>query len=281
MPYKLKGMKQRWLQVLAGGIALFIAADVLLRVTGSTGFQTLMLFIGSFLVPITFVTYFYGHIRDRDISVPMLANSFVVGGLIGLIAAASIEFSTLKTLNVGALAAVGFIEESAKLIFPLIVYAMWRDRHEADGLLFGVAVGMGFAALETVGYGTTTISQNPGNVDALQNLLVLRGVLSPAGHAAWTGLVCATLWRERERAGSAVLNIKVIAFYLLAVLLHFSWDVVNTENINAVVAIIGALAIAILSLGLLIWRYREARRDLVRLAEEQKSNQPPPATVII
>jgi RsiW-degrading membrane proteinase PrsW (M82 family) len=30
---------------------------------------------------------------------------------------------------------------------------------------------------------------------------IVGGVLSPAGHAAWTGLVCAALWRARLRPG--------------------------------------------------------------------------------
>ncbi len=267
----------RWPWVLVLGAGLFIALDFLLRSTGNGNFLPALLFVGAFLIPLTMVVYFYEHIRDRDISRPMLMNSFIVGGGLGLIAAGVVEYSTLAALNIPSLVAVGFIEESAKLIFPLIVYAMWRDRHEADGLIFGVAVGMGFAALETTGYGITALRETGGDIGALEQLLVVRGILSPAGHAAWTGLVCATLWRERERAGRPVLNAAVAGFFLLAVLLHFLWNVVNTVNVPAGlewVLFIGLAIVAGVSLGLLIWRYREARRDLARLAAE-----PPPPPV--
>ena len=162
----------------------------------------------------------------------------------GLTAAAFIEFSTLRTLNLGALIAVGFIEEACKLIFPVFMYILWRDRHEADGLLFGVAAGMGFAALETVGYGMLAFTQSQGNLGSVEQTLLLRGLLSPAGHVAWTGLVCAVLWRERQKAGHAVINLSVIGAYLIAVALHTTWDVVNTVNMPAVVSYGGMLLIA-------------------------------------
>jgi protease PrsW len=189
-----------------------------------------------------------------------------VGGALGLLAAGFIEASTLSTLGFGALVAVGFIEEASKLIFPLFMYMLWRDRHEADGLLFGVAAGMGFAALETVGYGLLDFSQSQCSLGSVEQTLLLRGLLSPAGHVAWTGLVCAVLWRERQKAGHAVLNLSVILAYLAAVALHTSWDVVNTQTMPSAVSYAGMVVIAFLSLTFLILRYREARRDLPRVA---------------
>ncbi len=255
-------MKYRWLQVLIVGVVLFIASDLILRTTGNPSFSPIIILLGAFIIPVTLTVYFYGHIRDRDISPPLLANSFIFGGAIGLAAAAFLEFSTLESLNIGSLVAVGFIEESAKLIFPLVMYAMWRYRHEADGLLFGVAVGMGFAALETTGYGLTALAQSQGDIGSVEQVLLMRGLLSPAGHTAWTGLVCSVIWRERERTGHVAFNLKVIGFFLLAVLLHFGWDLTNTLNIPAPAAWAGLFAVAAASLLLLISRYQEARRFL-------------------
>jgi protease PrsW len=52
---------------------------------------------------------------------------------------------------------------------------------------------MGFAALETMGYGFVTLLASRGNLALLEEALLARGLASPAGHAAWTGLVCAVL----------------------------------------------------------------------------------------
>ena len=62
-----------------------------------------------------------------------------------------------------------------------------------------ITAGMGFAALETVGYGLLAFTQRQGSLGSVEQTLLLRGLLSPAGHVAWTGLVCAVLWRERPK----------------------------------------------------------------------------------
>src|SRR3712207_8804468 len=86
---------------------------------------------------------------------------------------------------------------------------------------------MGFAALETMGYGFVTLLQSQGNLVVLDEVLLARGLMSPAGHAAWTGLVCAVMWRERSRAVRAVVNAKVIGAFATAVVLHALWDTFN------------------------------------------------------
>jgi RsiW-degrading membrane proteinase PrsW (M82 family) len=120
---------------------------------------------------------------------------------------------------------VGLVEEDAKLIFLLVFYFLGRYRSEGAGILLGVSTAMGFAALETMGYGFISLLQTRGNLAVLDEVLLARGLTSPAGHAAWTGLVCAVLWRERT--GHAVLNAKVVGAFATAVVLHALWDLFN------------------------------------------------------
>lgn len=261
-------MKNRWLQLLIGGVLLFAAVDVAVRFTGNINYFPTVILLGAFVVPIVFVVFFYEHVRDRDIPIWTLAACFFVGGAVGLIAAGVLEFTTLQSLGIGGLVGVGVIEEAAKLIFPFFMLVAWKYRHEADGLLFGVSAGMGFAALETMGYGLVALIQSQGNIGSVQQVLLIRGLLSPAGHAAWTGLVCAVLWREYEKAGKLTLNLQVWLYFALAVVLHASWDIINSANVSALVAYAGMFSLAVVSIGLLILRYREARRDLAaRMAE--------------
>ena len=255
-------MRQKWPWVLVGGIIAFAFSDVALRSSGAPGMLTITLFIGAMVAPVTMVTFFYERIRDRDISVALLANGFIFGGAIGLAAAFLLESWTIARLGLGEIIAVGFIEEASKMIFPLLMYSMWRQRHQGDGLNFGVAAGMGFAALETMGYGMTALVENSGSIGAMEQLLLLRGVLSPAGHAAWTGMICAVLWRERERAGRVTINASVVMAFLLAVLLHIAWNVTSMLDLPEVLAVTGLLAVGAVSFGLLVTQYREARRTL-------------------
>jgi protease PrsW len=149
---------------------------------------------------------------------------------------------------------------SSKLIIPLAVLIFFaRYRKQADGLLIGVAVGAGFAALETMGYAFVTLLQSKGSLGALDEVLLVRGLMSPAGHAAWTGLVCAVLWRERLKAGHAVLNLRVVAAFLTAVVLHDLWDTFNSLQGGAALL---SLGVALASLVFLIRRVREADRAL-------------------
>ena len=93
---------------------------------------------------------------------------------------------------------------------------------------------------------------------------MVRGLMSPAGHAAWTGLVCAVLWRERLKAGHATLNWRVGGAFATAAILHALWDTFAGMKSATFVEFLSiqlvSLLIAIISLTLLIRRVREARR---------------------
>ena len=147
---------------------------------------------------------------------------------------------------------------------PLVFYLLGRYRSEAAGIVLGVATAMGFAALETMGYGFTSLLASRGNLGVLDEVLLVRGLMSPAGHAAWTGLVCAVLWRERRKAGHVTFNWRVGGAFATAVILHALWDTfasMRSVTFAAFVSIhLVSLLIALVSLTLLIRRVREARR---------------------
>ncbi|MBI4296043.1 MAG: PrsW family intramembrane metalloprotease [Chloroflexi bacterium] len=230
-----------------------------------------MLLVGAFVVPVTFVVYFYEYVRHREISLPVLTSCFFVGGMLGLLTAGVLEFATLGNLGFGRLVGISVIEEGVKLIFPLAMYIAWQYRHEADGLLFGVAAGMGFAALETMGYALASLIQSRGEAGIFQQVLIARGLLSPAGHAAWTGLICAALWRRRLQS-QRFLNLSVIGTFLIAVILHTLWNMVSLSDLKTASGLTlfftGLASIGILSLTMVIRRFQAARRSLERVTAE-------------
>ena len=116
---------------------------------------------------------------------------------------------------------------------------------------------MAFAALETMGYELVALVSSQGSLNTLDETILIRGLLSPVGHAAWTGLIAATLWRERARTGKAFTPL-VLGFFLLAAALHSLWDLASFAN-SYLILIPSYAVIGGASLTLLIWRLREAR----------------------
>ena len=189
----MRVLRHTWLQIFVGGLALLYLLERTLLATQSLNYVPSVLLLGAFLVPVTFVTYLYERLPRWEVPLPPVAICFFWGGALGTVVAGSLEYDLLGSLGVLALLGVGLIEEGAKLILPLIFYFLGRYRSEGAGIVLGVSTAMGFAALETMGYGFMTLLQSQGNLVALDEVLLARGLTSPAGHAAWTGLVCAVL----------------------------------------------------------------------------------------
>ena len=252
-------LRRRWVRTLAAGLILLYLTERILVTTGNPNFVPSVILLGAFLVPVVFVAYLYERLPDWEVPVGPLATCFLWGGAVGTLVAGTLEYDLLRSLGIFSLLGIGLIEESAKLIFPLIYFFAGRYRSEASGILFGVASAMGFAALETMGYAFVTLLQSKGSLGALDEVLLVRGLMSPAGHAAWTGLVCAVLWRERLKAGHAVLNWRVVAAFLTAVVLHALWDAFN--SLQGAIALL-SLGVALASLIFFVRRVREADRAL-------------------
>lgn len=254
---------RKWFQILISGLFLLYAIQNTLISTNNLNFVPSVILLGSFLIPITFITYLYETLPNWEISLPAMATCFLWGGAVGTIVAGTLEYNVLESLGFFSMLGVGFIEEGAKLIFPLGFYLKGRLRSQATGILLGTSCAMGFAALETMGYAFVTLLRSQGNLVVLDGVLFARGLLSPAGHAAWTGFVCAVLWGEREKAGRAVLNWHVLGAFLIAVLLHALWDIFNSFRGATFIAFVNlellSLLIAYTSVSLLNRKISEAK----------------------
>jgi protease PrsW len=247
---------------LLSGLVLLFLVERTLVATSSLNYVPSLILLGAFLVPVTFVTYLYERLPSWDVSLPALAVCFLWGGVLGTVVAGTLEYDVARALGFLPKLAIGLIEESAKLIVPLIFYFAGRYRSEAAGIVLGVATAAGFAALETMGYGFVSLLASRGNLGVLDEVLLVRGLSSPAGHMSWTGLVCAVLWRERLKAGHATLNWRVLGAFLVAVILHALWDTFASVRSTTFVEFLGvaflSLLLALISLVLLIRRVREA-----------------------
>ena len=235
-----------WVAVLAGGVVLFeIVRRVLIRTENPNLVPSLIL-LGAAVAPATFVVFILGRRLPYDISGGAIGVVAFLSGIVGVVTAGLLEYDTLRDLGVLPMVAVGFIEEAAKLIVPaILLIGLHRYRLPSDGLLIGVAAGAGFAALETMGYAFVTLISSRGSLAAVDNVLLLRGLLAPAAHMAWTGLTATALWYAVAHKWTAGAVWRFIAVFLVAVALHATWDSVGTIPVYIVLSAI--------SLGLLTW----------------------------
>jgi protease PrsW len=191
-------LRRRWLQIFVSGLILLFLVERTLVATSNPNYVPSVILLGAFLVPVTFLSYLYERMPSWDVPLQTLAVCFLWGGVLGTVVAGTLEYDVARALGFLPKLVIGLIEESAKLIVPLIFYFMGRYRSEAVGIVLGVATAAGFAALETMGYGFVSLLSSKGNLGVLDEVLLVRGLTSPAGHMAWTGLVCAVLWREAQ-----------------------------------------------------------------------------------
>ncbi|MFE6891944.1 PrsW family intramembrane metalloprotease [Streptomyces sp. NPDC057694] len=227
-----------WLAVLAVGLLLFWLIHSTLISTGNPNLVPALIFFGAAVVPTTFVVFVSGRRLDFGVSFPLVATTALVGGAIGVTTAGFLEYRTLRLMDVPPTVAVGVIEEAAKLIMPVLLLFFVRDRHPGDGLLIGVASGAGFAVFETMGYAFVELIQSNGDLTAVDDLLVLRGLLSPAAHMAWTGLTAAALWSAASRHWSRRSVLTSVLVCVVAVGLHAAWDSFDSDTSYTVLAII-------------------------------------------
>jgi len=263
-----------WWQVLLTGIVLYFIAVVVLILTGNPNLFPTVVMLGSFLVPVTYVTFFYERRHLSRLKMSTTVLSFVYGGILGVLAASLLEPIFIRRLDFTSSFTVGLIEEFAKILGVILIARRLKHDAEMDGLILGAAAGMGFAALESTGYAFNAFLQSGGSLSATVGVTLLRGILAPIGHGTWTAILASVLFRE-SRAGHFRINGKVIGAYLTVSVLHGLWDglpaaisVIFTPGLDVFV---GQVVVAFIGFFILWLRYREARRlQLEKLMEQQR-----------
>jgi protease PrsW len=214
-----------WVRIFVTGLVLWLATVLVTFMTGNSNLIPTIILLGSFLIPVTFVTYAVGR-ADRILTAQRIFTAFVYGGLLGVLGASVLEGAFLQQPSPFTYLWVGLIEEAVKLA-ALWLLARRLPRYSVrDGIVLGAAVGLGFAAFESAGYAFNALFTAGGGLSLL-NLVeteVLRGILAPLGHGVWTAIVGAVLFEVAARYGRPRLRRPVLGWYAVVALLHCLWD---------------------------------------------------------
>jgi protease PrsW len=194
-----------------------------------------MMITGALAMPFATAILFFELNAPRNVSFPRVLTLLCAGGVLSIfVSLIGFELTSLHRY-LGAPAA-GIVEETGKLIAVVLMVRKGDKKYILNGCLFGAAVGAGFAAFESAGYAFNAFlsglpdKSQAGILFAAQGMvrsIMLRGMLAPFGHVAWTGITAGVLWRARAQKSSladALMDGKFLRAFFLVVLLHATWN---------------------------------------------------------
>src|SRR5205823_9144942 len=87
-----------WLHVLWIGVVLFVAATLVMFLTGNPNLYPTVILVGNFLVPVVFVAFLYDHQHLSALTPETIAKSFCFGGILGVLGASVLEALLIPAL---------------------------------------------------------------------------------------------------------------------------------------------------------------------------------------
>lgn len=252
-----------WWRVLLITFGLYIAGIVIMLFTGNPNLFPTIAILGNFMIPVTYVAFFYERRHLSQLTFPSLFLGFLAGGLLGVFVASILEPLFIKSIDFLTFFQIGFIEEFVKILGVLVIARRLNHDSELDGMILGAAAGMSFAALESMGYTFTSLLSSGGSLSLTVGVTLLRGLLSPLGHGTWSAILVGVLFRE-SRAGRFRLDLRLILAYLTVAILHGLWDglpgVIGAFTGSGLDVFISQTLIGLVGIFLLWLRWREAVR---------------------
>ncbi|MGC9670771.1 PrsW family intramembrane metalloprotease [Planosporangium sp. 12N6] len=232
------GRPRPWLRILFYGLALWLLTVAVTFLTGNPNLVPTLVLLGSFLVPVTFVAWAFERRDTGEITTELIFNTFVTGGVLGVLAASLLE-SYLLHPSPGLFIGVGLIEEGVKLVALAWLTRQLHLKSVRDGMILGASVGFGFAAFESAGYAFTALFTERGLslMDVVQTEM-LRGLLTPLGHGLWTAILGGVLF-SRSTRDHFLLSDRVFAAYLGVAVLHALWDSMHQISVTLTLLLTG------------------------------------------
>lgn len=177
----------------------------------------------------------------------------IAGGACG-IAAALLLSPLLAPLSLGGAALLHFdnlhefltqplCEELGKAVPLLLVYRTRWFRDGLDGMILGLAAGLGFAAFENLLY--FVVAYDRGGLPAWTTSVSERVIFATALHGLASSLVGAYFGAAKQNPSAAIRRLALIAGLCAAGALHASWNGLITsahEEASSALAL-GALAL--------------------------------------
>lgn len=213
-------------RIFALSLLVFIGFSVGVGQFGNPNCLPGLIIIGSFAIPLTVVIFYFEMNVPHNVSFYQVFRAILLGGILSLIVTLFWNGIVESAIR---LPLPGIIEEIGKASVLLLFARNLKYRWTLNGLLLGGAIGAGFAGFESAGYALQTLfSDHSDPVGAIQQSILLRGVLAPGGHVAWAALEGAALWKvkgDRPFTWAMVQDARFLRVLGLSMVLHTIWDI--------------------------------------------------------
>jgi RsiW-degrading membrane proteinase PrsW (M82 family) len=266
-------------RVLLAGAAVFGLWALLATLLPAPQVTVRFMVFGALFVPVLFVWFMTTEGGLQEPPAILLVEVFAGVAIAGNLAAVVLNSLSPVVWTVGP------IEEGIK--FLGVVWLLRRRRYASimDGVLFGAAAGMGFAASESLGYffnayttaglaavvgaaphslaGAVALFERAGT-GGLWLVFWLRSLLAPFMHGAWTAMIAGVAWREAA-GGRLRVDARLALMFVLVAAMHSAWDL--TQGLASLILLPLIVAVDVVVLRRLI------------LAAHRQESEPDAATV--
>ncbi|MEI6622586.1 MAG: PrsW family glutamic-type intramembrane protease [Actinomycetes bacterium] len=226
-----------WALVYGGGVAVTLAGSVLYLNGGSVPVFALTSAVAMSVLFAAFGWFVARQLNLAEVvTVWQVVAAVIAGAGASILIAGNINDLISHLFGVKtALATVGIVEESTKLLVPLVLYALVRYRNPRAGIAVGLASAAGFGIAEATSYaivmphGTAVNPCSPAMVsttspDVTVGSEFFRLLTVEPLHLFWTGIAVAVVWRLWRHYGRARVTPAVVGAVLLPMALHSSFD---------------------------------------------------------
>lgn len=173
-----------------------------------------------------------GRLQGRYLFVAVTLLGALGGILFAVFGASTVQTWTEWAIGASGLHALlpytdAFAEELGKALILLALLTSRTYRSPIDGLLFGLAAGAGFAAVENIAY--SVVAYGGGGWQAFVDAALLRVPASIVIHGGATALVGAGLAEARWDRRGWVVFLALPALLVAATFVHGSWNVLISD----------------------------------------------------
>ncbi len=201
-------LQVRWLLLMGALVVLLIGLGRLVP---------LAIVLGALLLPLLYLAYFVVATVYADEPLPVLLATFVAGAVLGALLSVGAFRVILSQRRLGFGVSPGYVlltgvvlplvAQALMLVGPTVLYVTRpRFHHVLDGLVFGAASGLGFAAAQSIIYSWLLILgpfQQCGSATTWVLPVLRIALFVPLLDAATTGLICAAFWVQRGSRAEA------------------------------------------------------------------------------